>query len=227
VPIAMISFGVDFAFHSLGRYQEERRLGHSPHRAFGIGMTAVIAALVLALASDTAAFLANTSSGIESTIQFGIATSIALAAAFMLLGIVTPLAVATIEGRLGSAPDSRRRTLGRIAAQTIAGLAAMTVVLLLVFLSPPAGVAALGAYVVLALIVPVWVSRRHPSDTAAVSKGVGRIAQIVGRSTAWLAAKSSLEPSPSPRRSWRYRCPLSSTLRISSQLTQILSSLST
>ncbi len=189
VPIAMISFGVDFAFHSLGRYQEERRLGHSPRRAFGIGMTAVIAALVLALASDTAAFLANTSSGIESTIQFGIATSIALAAAFMLLGIVTPLAVATIEGRLGSAPDSRRRTLGRIAAQTIAGLAAMTVVLLLVFLSPPAGVAALGAYVVLALIVPVWAARRHPSDTAAVSKGVGRIAQIVGRSTAWLAAK--------------------------------------
>ena len=192
VPIAMISFGVDFAFHSLGRYQEERRLGHLPRRAFGIGMTAVFGALVLALASDTAAFLANTSSGIESTIQFGIATSIALVAAFLLLGIVTPLAVATIEGRLGTPPNSRARTAGRIAGQTGAGLLAMTTVLLMVFLSPPAGVAALGVYVVVALVLPAMLFRRHPVDTEAAIRGVGRVAELLGKTIAWLAAKRAI-----------------------------------
>ncbi|MEA2057847.1 MAG: MMPL family transporter, partial [Actinomycetota bacterium] len=68
VPIAMISFGVDFTFHALGRYREERGLGFTPRRAFTAGMTAVIGALVLALLSDTAAFLANASSGLESLI---------------------------------------------------------------------------------------------------------------------------------------------------------------
>ncbi|MEE8407030.1 MAG: MMPL family transporter [Acidimicrobiia bacterium] len=192
VPIAMISFGVDFAFHSVGRYQEERRLGYRPRRAFGIGMTAVFAALLLALLSDTAAFLANTSSGIESTIQFGIATSIALVAAFLLLGIVTPLAVATIEGRLGTPPNSPARTAVRIAAQIAAGLLAMTTVLLMVFLSPPAGVAALGVYVVVALLVPAMLLRRHPIDTSATTGEVGRVAELLGITIAWLSAKRAI-----------------------------------
>ena len=192
VPIAMISFGVDFAFHSLGRYREERRVGYRPRRAFGIGMTAVIGALVLALVSDTAAFLANASSGIESLIQFGIATSIALIAAFLLLGIVTPLAVATIEERLGNPPNSRARTVGRIAAQTNAGLLAMITVLLMVYLSPPAGVAALGGYVAVILILPALLARRHPAHTSAASGDVGRVASLLGKATAWLAAKRAI-----------------------------------
>ena len=32
VPIAMISFGVDFAFHGVGRYREERVGGREPRR---------------------------------------------------------------------------------------------------------------------------------------------------------------------------------------------------
>jgi len=31
VPVAMISFGVDFAFHAIGRYREERAEGRTPH----------------------------------------------------------------------------------------------------------------------------------------------------------------------------------------------------
>ena len=192
VPIAMISFGVDFAFHSLGRYREERRVGYRPRRAFGIGMSAVIGALVLALASDTAAFLANASSGIESLIQFAIATSIALVAAFLLLGIVTPLAVATIEGRLGTPPTSRGRTVGRIAAQTNAGLLAMVTVLLLVYLSPPAGVAALGIFLVAMLVAPAMLARRHPEHTPASGGDVGRVAALLGMAIAWLAAKRAI-----------------------------------
>ena len=193
VPIAMISFGVDFAFHSLGRYREERTLGYAPRRAFSVGLTAVIGALVLALLSDTAAFLANASSGIESLIQFGIATSIALVAAFLLLGIVTPLTFAAIEERVGTPPRSRTRTFGRIAAQTAAGLFAMATVLLMVYLSPTAGVAALAIYVGVALVAPVLLSRSRSVDSdIAQGRGVGRVAVLVGSVVAWVASKRSI-----------------------------------
>jgi predicted RND superfamily exporter protein len=190
VPIAMISFGVDFTFHALGRYQEERRLGYVPRRAFTIGMSAVIGALVLALLSDTAAFLANASSGIESIIQFGIATSIALVAAFLLLGIVTPLTIATIEQRLGTAPRSRIRTVGRVGAQTAAGMVATTAVLLMVYIEPAIGVAALAIYVVAALAMPALLSQRRPINTTPLPKGgVGLVARTLGAVVAAIAAR--------------------------------------
>lgn len=193
VPIAMISFGVDFTFHALGRYREERKLGYPPNRAFSIGMTAVIGALVLALLSDVAAFLANASSGIESLIQFGVATSIALVAAFFLLGIVTPIAFATIETRVGTPPNTLPRTAGRIAAQTGAGLFAMTIVLLMVYLAPPLGVAALAIYIALAIVAPALLSRKRPIESIAVADaGAGRFARGIGATIAWLASKRSM-----------------------------------
>jgi predicted RND superfamily exporter protein len=192
VPIAMISFGVDFTFHALGRYQEERRLGDVPRRAFTIGMSAVIAALVLALLSDTAAFLANVSSGIESIIQFGVATSIALVAAFLLLGIVTPLAIATIEQRTGTAPKSRARTLGRAGAQVAAGLLAMTTVLLMVYIEPAIGVVALAIYVLAAITAPALLAKRRPVDTTPLPGGVGRVGRRLGSVVAAIAARRRL-----------------------------------
>ena len=190
VPIAMISFGVDFTFHALGRYQEERRLGYVPRRAFTVGLSAVIGALVLALLSDTAAFLANASSGIESIIQFGVATSIALLAAFFLLGIVTPLTIATIEHRIGTVPRSRMRTAGRVGAQTLAGILAMTAVLMMVYIEPAIGVAALAIYVVAALALPALLSRRRPIDAAPLPHGgVGSVARTLGRVVEATAAR--------------------------------------
>ena len=190
VPIAMISFGVDFTFHALGRYHEERRLGYVPRRAFTIGLSAVIGALVLALLSETAAFLANASSGIESIIQFGIATSIALVAAFFLLGIVTPLTIATIEHRIGTAPRSRMRTAGRAGAQTLAGILAMTAVLMMVYIEPAIGVAALAIYIVAALALPALLSRRRPIDAAPLPDGgMGSVARTLGKVVEATAAR--------------------------------------
>ena len=63
-------------------------------------------ALLLALASDSMAFLANATSGIESITQFGIGAAIALASAYLLLGVVTPLVVARIEA--GRSPTDGR-----------------------------------------------------------------------------------------------------------------------
>ena len=48
-------------------------------------------ALVLAMLSDGIAFLANTSSGIEAVVHFGLAAGIAVGSSFLILGVVAPL----------------------------------------------------------------------------------------------------------------------------------------
>jgi len=179
VPIAMISFGVDFAFHAVGRYREQRLEGYAPRRAFATGIAAVAGALVLALASDSAAFLSNASAGIESIVQFGIGAAIALVAAFLLLGIVTPLAVMEIEEKVGQPVRSRRR---RILALNGAGFAAATVmtsVLLSVFVWPVGGLITLAAYVLLFLALPY---RFAPAGAGKVlpRSGPGRPTRLIG-----------------------------------------------
>lgn len=97
VPIAMISLGVDFAVHAVRRYQEERGTGKPSKVALVAGMTGVLAALVLAFVSDSIAFLSNTAAGIEAVIHFGLAASIAVGSAFIVLGLIVPLAVARAD----------------------------------------------------------------------------------------------------------------------------------
>lgn len=172
VPIAMISFGIDFTFHAVGRYREQRALGRDATGAFVVGLAGVVGALTLALTSDVAAFLSNTVSGIESIVQFGIGTSIALSAAYILLGIVTPLAVSVLDDRLGPRPRRRRDAFVRLGASTITGMFAMTVTLLLVFIAPAAGVIAFFVYVVVAILVPARLAKTHfPAPRAGGSAG--------------------------------------------------------
>ena len=93
----MISLGVDFAVHSIRRYKEEKDVGNTPRNAFAIGMTGVLVALLLAMASDSIAFLSNLSSNIEAVIHFGGAAAIATISSFILLGIVAPLSLMRID----------------------------------------------------------------------------------------------------------------------------------
>lgn len=97
VPIAMVSLGVDFSVHAVRRYFEERTLGFAPRRALVLAFTGVLAALLLAMLSDGIAFLSNVPSGIEAVVQFGLAAGIAVLAAFIVLGVVVPLAVMRID----------------------------------------------------------------------------------------------------------------------------------
>jgi predicted RND superfamily exporter protein len=189
VPIAMVSFGVDFVFHSVGRYREERRTGVAPRRAFVVGVASVAGALGLALASDSAAFLANTSSGIPSIVQFGVGAAIALAAAFLLLGIVTPLAVAVIESRVPAPAHGVRRAFVRTGAAVAAAATLMAAVLLMVYVLPVVGVAALGLYLGAFVVVPVLTARRpgaaEPVPTAAgAGGGSARVGRFIARTAA-------------------------------------------
>jgi uncharacterized protein len=194
VPIAMISFGVDFAFHSVGRYREQRQEGQAPRRAFVTGLAAVSGALLLALTSDVAAFLANLSSGIDSIVQFGWGAALALGGAYLLLGVMTPLVVARIEDRLGSVKRTRRGSVGAAAASLAASGLAMASVLLMVFVLPWAGLVAYAASIVVTLVIPIiWLGRRtDPVDHETAPPRPDRWAAPIGAGIAALARRRML-----------------------------------
>ncbi len=187
VPIAMVSFGVDFAFHAVGRYREERADGRHARAAFGTGMVAVSSALLLALVTGVVAFLANATSGIESIVQFGIGAAIALVSAYLLLGIVTPLVVARIEASVPAPKSGRRATSLRAAGGVGVASLTMASVLFLVFISPVVGVVLTLVTALAGLVVPAVIQRRKlgsdlpvgntPTDEAASSLAapLGRI----------------------------------------------------
>ncbi len=107
VPISVIAFGVDYFVHASGRAREEQVLGASRERAYPLGLTAIMAALSLAVISSIAAFLSNAASGVEAIIEFGIGAAIALAWAYVFLGLLAPKLLLATETALGSPPADR------------------------------------------------------------------------------------------------------------------------
>ena len=195
VPIAMVSFGVDFAFHALGRYREERAEGRRAAPAVVKGLAAVLGALVLALTSDGVAFLSNISSGIESIIQFGIGAAIALAAAFVLLGIATPLLVAQIERRVPAPRLGRRTTALRVVGAVLAAMMVMASVLLMVFVLPAVGVVLAVVTVVATIVVPFAIQRCKDGpavDAAATVDSSDRLARPIGAAVAGVARRPGI-----------------------------------
>jgi predicted RND superfamily exporter protein len=162
VPIALISFGVDFFIHGSGRAREEQVDGEPRERAYPLGQTAVFAALLLAVASSAAAFLSNTVSGIQAITQFGIAAAIGLVLCYLVLGLIVPKLLLSVESRLGPRPAdlSHLRTaaqkVGFVVAAFVGGIA---VTMAIVF--PSVG---WGVYVVFLLFfvyVPFLLTRRR------------------------------------------------------------------
>jgi predicted RND superfamily exporter protein len=196
VPVAMISFGVDFAFHAIGRYREQRADGLVAKPAFVTGLVAVSGALVLALATDAVAFLANVTSGIESINQFGIGAAIALGSAYLLLGITTPLILAQIEAAVPPPLAGRSSTWKRVGAAAGASAMTMVSVLLLVFVLPWLGAILSVVTALVVLVVPYRIQRRKLNGPAVgdlpVSGNDTTLAKPVGRAIASIAAKPGI-----------------------------------
>jgi predicted RND superfamily exporter protein len=165
VPIAMISLGVDFALHGLRRYREEKGHGYAPSMALRVGFAGLLGALVLAMASDSVAFLANASSGIEEVIHFSIAAGIAVVSSFIVLGVVLPLAMMRIDQLLRptSTPHPRRARLSTL--MNSIGVAALSgaSVIMLVAVSKPLGVVILLGMAIGFLAVPLLIMHRRQS----------------------------------------------------------------
>ncbi|MEM8921926.1 MAG: MMPL family transporter [Actinomycetota bacterium] len=192
VPVAMISFGVDFAFHAIGRYREERSEGRAAGVAFVGGMTAVSGALLLALTSDSAAFLANLTSGIESINQFGVGAAIALASAYVLLGVVAPLVVARLEAAVPAPTPGRRSTAIRVLGGFGAAGFTMASVLFLVFILPAVGIVLSVVTVVVVLVLPFVIQRRRAGERVGemtVSSAEAGLARPIGATVAALARR--------------------------------------
>jgi hypothetical protein len=170
VPIAMISLGVDFALHGLRRYREEKGHGYAPGMALRAGFAGLLGALILAMASDSIAFLANASSGIEEVIHFSIAASIAIVSSFIVLGVVLPLAMMRIDQlrpRASATPSRKQRFTTLLNSMGVAALTGASVIMV-VAVSKPLGVLILFGMVAGFLVAPLLVMRRRQSLEAAV-----------------------------------------------------------
>ena len=179
VPIAMISFGVDFYIHGTGRVREmQSELGADGTAAYSAGMSAVFTAMLLAATTSVAAFLSNSISSIEAIVEFGIGAAIALVLAWMVLGHLAPRVLLGIESATG-APVRRTRTgrfVARVAMVIVAVIAGLAVTLAAVF--PAAGVAAVAVAMLLVVAAPLWWraragTSRSPHNVATLEQRTG------------------------------------------------------
>jgi len=196
VPIGMISLGVDFVVHAMHRYREEILVGYLPRMALRVGLSGVIGALLLAMASDSVAFLSNLSSNIEAVIHFGSAAAIAVLSSFIILGLVAPIISMRIDELINL---SGERFTGKfiVALKIFGGIGAACAsagsVILMLAVSKIYGVMMLGATALLFAVIPIvylyiLVERnstvvgqrpfqeKHKSDSASrVTSGIERL----------------------------------------------------
>ena len=177
VPISIISFGVDFFIHAIGRAREAQVHGESRERAYPIGMAAVMLALLLAALSSAAAFLSNAVSGIETITQFGLGAAIAILVAFVVLGLLTPKLVLVTEDAMGPPPVHRGPRIPTKFGFLLAALVAGVTVAGAVY-SPVIGVVAVLVYATLFIWLPFRYTRRR--NTQAADKGIAADEEIKG-----------------------------------------------
>lgn len=198
VPIAMVSFGVDFYIHGAGRVRESQSEGSDRKDAYPHGMTAVFGAMLLAALSSVAAFLSNAVSGTEAIVEFGIGSAIAIGAAYLILGLVAPRALLAVEDFVGPSPRLRWSrplyALGQVVVAVVGGLAVA-----LAAVMPSIGTAAVAMLAVLIAAVPALATRRRNRLALARGKpvrpeieGAAHGIGPVGKAVAGLAARRAL-----------------------------------
>ena len=165
VPIALISFGVDFYIHGSGRVREMQIEGMDRRSAYPAGMKAVFTAMLLAVTTSVAAFLANAFSGTEAIFEFGIAAAIGLIVAYLVLGLMAPKVLVAIEESVGS-----NKVLGRSLWAYRAAMLPMAIVaglaVTLAAIQPAIGTFAIAGILILILVLPVALTRRRNRKAA-------------------------------------------------------------
>ncbi len=179
-PISVIAFGVDFFVHASGRAREQQVAGMSRDRAYHSGLTLVFPALLLAVISSAAAFISNGVAGIQAIVQFGTGTAIALIIAFVVLGLVAPRWLLTVEDMVGDPPLERglmiRYKFGFFLMTLIAGATVTFSVVL-----PIVGAIALVVFVPLFVLLPIRWTRKGYAKAAAAGRPTGSVIKGAGR----------------------------------------------
>ena len=154
----MISLGVDFVVHAIRRYKEEIEEGYSPRNGLKIGLSGVLGALLLAMLSDSIAFLSNLSSNIEAVIHFGSAAAIAVLSSFIILGVIAPIATMRIDELIGDSGKkfkSKFSTLTRIFGSIAVASACGGSVIIMVAVSKLYGIISLLIATLIFIGIPV------------------------------------------------------------------------
>jgi len=168
VPIAMISFGVDFFIHASGRAREAQVDGANRERAYPLGLSLVFTALLMAALSSAGAFLSNAASGIEAITEFGVGAAIALLVAASILGVIVPKWLLAIEERVGPSPSDRGLMVSyKIAFFFVALIAGVMVAMNVVF--PTIGIPIFLIFSLLFIYLPYRLTLRR--NRRAVEKG--------------------------------------------------------
>ena len=179
-PISVIAFGVDFFVHASGRAREQQVTGASRDRSYLRGMTLVFPALMLAAISSAAAFISNGVAGIQAIVQFGFGTAIALLIGFLILGIIVPRWLLTVEDMVGDPPLDRGRMLSYKLGFVLMALVAGAVVTFSVVL-PIAGAVLLAVvFLPLCIYVPIRRTRKIYAKAAAAGRPTGTVIKGAG-----------------------------------------------
>ena len=158
VPISMVALGVDFVVHAIRRYKEELNDGNFPRDALRIGYAGVVGALLLAMASDSIAFLSNLSSNIEAVIHFGAAAGIAVLSSYFILGVIAPVVVMQMDQlilKTGQAFQSRFWNTFRVLGSFLVAISSGAAVIMLVALDKTLGLLLLSGCLVAFVIIPI------------------------------------------------------------------------
>jgi uncharacterized protein len=178
-PVSVIAFGVDFFVHASGRAREEQVAGLTRDQSYPRGLTLVFPALLLAVISSAAAFISNGVAGIQAIVQFGIGTAIALLIAFVVLGIVVPRWLLTIEDMVGDPPLDRGLMIGYKLGFIFMSLFAGVVVAMSVG-APVVGFVTLVVFLGLFLALPIRQTRRVYAKAAAAGRPTGTVIKGAG-----------------------------------------------
>ncbi|MCP5033715.1 MAG: hypothetical protein GY939_18105, partial [Actinomycetia bacterium] len=178
-PISVIAFGVDFFVHASGRAREQQVAGMSRDLSYQRGLSLVFPALFLAVISSAAAFISNGVAGIQAIVQFGIGTAIALLIGFVILGIIAPRWLLTVEDMVGDPPLERGLMLPYKLGFIVMTLLAGAVVTFSVVM-PIIGLGALVVFVPLFIYLPIRLTRRVYAKAAAAGQPTGMVVKGAG-----------------------------------------------
>ncbi len=166
VPIAVVSFGVDFFIHGFERCREQQVGGLAAERAYPIGMTAAGLAVLLAMSTSVVAFFSNATSSIEAIREFGIAAGLGLLLAYAVIGLLGPKVVLAIEEGLGRRPAVRGPRLGAKLGFVLMSLVGGVMVTLTIVATHLGIVAFFVLFIPLCIGVPYRLARRRNRSAA-------------------------------------------------------------
>jgi len=86
----LLAVGIDFGIHIINRYREERAAGAAIDEAMGITTGQLTAAFMIVTVTTVFSFLANLTSSIESTREFGLVAAAGIIFTFLIFGIFLP-----------------------------------------------------------------------------------------------------------------------------------------